>query len=145
MEDNICLCQNSNMILLKKYLNYEVSSSILYFLSFQVFFFIFIVSAAALAFTPFMLYVLFTEKKNGWIIIFIVIVIVPIILLLILAVMVEFSRPLLFISLGLFYFYYFLLRFEVNDWVREASAKNQYLIDKKKREFDSKSFVDKLK
>lgn len=130
------------MTRLQKYLNYEVSSSILYFLSFQVFVFIFIASAAALAFTPFMLYVLFSEKKKGWIILFIVIVIVPIIFLLILSVMVEFSKPLLFITLGLFYFYCFLLRFEVNDWVREASAKNQYLIDKKKRELDSKSFVD---
>ena len=87
-----------------------------------------------------MLYVLFTEKKKGWIILFIVIVVIPIIILIILSVMVEFSRPLLFLSVGLFYFYCFLLRFEVNDWVREAMARNQYLLEKKQREDDLKSF-----
>ena len=140
MEENIYINQNYNLIQLQKYLNYEVSGFLLYILSFQVFIFLFIASAAALAFMPFMLYVLFTEKKKGWIILFIVIVVIPIIILIILSVMVEFSRPLLFLSVGLFYFYCFILRFEVNDWVREAMARNQYLLEKKQREDDLKSF-----
>jgi len=145
MEDNIYIDQNYNLTRLKKYLNYQVSSSLLFFLSFQAFILIFLASAAALIFTPFMLYVLFTEKKKGWIILFIVVVVIPIILLIILSIEVEFSRPLLFISLGLFYFYCFLLRFEVNDWVREAMVRNQYLFEKKQRENDLKSFEDKFK
>jgi len=145
MEENIYIDQNYNLTRLKKYLNYQVSSSILYFLSLQVFVFIFLASAAALIFIPFMLYVLFTEKRKGWIVLFIVIVIVPFILFLILSLMVEFSRPLLFISLGLFYFYCYLLRFEVNDWAREAMSRNQYLLEKKQSEDDLKSFEDNFK
>ena len=125
--------QNHNLNRLKQYLNYEISSSVLYFLSFQVFLFIFLASIAALIFMPFMLFVLFKEKKKGWITLFIVIVVIPIIILLILFVMVEFSKPLLFISLGLFYFYCFLLRYEVNEWSREAIARIQYLLNKKKK------------
>jgi len=144
MEENIYIDQNYNLTRLRKFLNYQVSSSLLYFLSFQVFVFIFIASAAALIFTPFMLYVLVTEKKYGWIVFFIIIVVVPIIVLLILSWMVEFSRPLLFITLGLFYFYCFILRFEVNEWSREAMARNQYLFEKKQREDDLKLFEDKF-
>lgn len=144
MDDNIHINQNYNLTRLKKYLNYELSSSILFFLSFQGFIFIILASIAALIFTPFMLYVLFTEKKKGWIILFIIIVIVPIILLIVSSILFEFSRPLLFLSLGLLYFYFFLLRFEVNDWVREANARNQYLIDKKEKEYDLKTFTDKI-
>ncbi len=145
MEENIYIDKNYNLTRLRKYLNYQVSSSLLYFLSFQVFVFIFIASAAALIFTPFMLYVLITEKKYGWIVFFIIIVVVPVIILLMLSWMVEFSRPMLFISLGLFYFYCFLLRFQVNDWSREAIARNQYLFEKKQREDDLKLFEDKFK
>jgi hypothetical protein len=136
MEENIFIGQNNNLTRLKKLLNYQVSGSLLYFLSFQVFIFIFFASAAALIFTPFMVYVLFTEKKKGWIIIFLVIVVLPFILLLVLSLMYEFGRPLIYISLGLFYFYCFLLRFEVNDWSREAIARNQYILEKKKKELN---------
>jgi len=145
MENEIDLIQNYNLIRLKKYLNYEVSSSILYFLSFQIFIFIFLASAAALIFAPFMLYVLSKENKKGWIVLFIIIVIIPIMLLIILSILFEFSKPLLLISLGLFYFYCFLLRFEVNNWVQEMSARNQYLMNKKKREEDLNTFMNKLK
>jgi hypothetical protein len=142
---NIYTSEDNNLTRLRKYLNYEVSSSILYFLSFQVFVFIFLAAAAAVIFTPFMLYALFTEKKNGWIVLFIVVVVIPLIALIVLSVMVEFSKPLLFILIGLFYFYCFLLRFEVNDWCREALARNQYLLEKKRRENDLKAFEDNFK
>ena len=62
-----------------------------------------------------------------------------------LSLVVEFSRPLFFIPLELFYFYCFLLRFEVNDWTIEAMVRNQYLLEKKQREDDLKSFEDRFK
>ncbi|MBU2494681.1 MAG: hypothetical protein KJ571_18825 [Bacteroidetes bacterium] len=142
MEENNYINQNYNLIRLKKYLNYEVSGLVLFILSFQVFIFIFLASAAVLIFTPFMLYVLYTEKKKGWLILFIIIVFIPLMVLIVSFIFIEFSRPMLFISIGLFYFYFFLLRFDVNEWVREAGAKNQYLRDKKKRELELKSFTD---
>ena len=144
MEDNIDLVQNYNLTRLKKYLNYEVSTSILYFLSFQVFIFIFFALAAALIFTPFMLYVLLKEDKKGWIVLFVIIVITPIILLIILAIIFDFALPLLIVPLGLFYFYCFLLRFSVNGWLREISMKNQILKDKKRREDELKLFMKEL-
>lgn len=142
MEENNYINQNYNLIRLKKYLNYEVSSLVIYILSFQVFIFIFLASAAVLIFTPFMLYVLYTEQKKGWLLLFVIIVLIPLMVLIVSFIIIEFSRPMLFISIGLFYFYFFLLRFDVNEWVREASAKNQYLMDKKKRELELKLFTD---
>lgn len=121
MEDEIYINQNNNITRLQKFLNYEISSSLLYFLSFFAFALILFASAAAIIFTPYMLYVLYREKKKGWIILFAAVVIVPVIFLLLSTAIAEFSNILLFITLGLFYFYCFLLRFEVNDWVREAS------------------------
>lgn len=144
MEDNIDLVQNNNLTQLKKYLNYEISTSILYFLSFQVFIFIFLALATALIFTPFMLYVLFKEDKKGWIVLFLIIVIVPTIIFIVSAILFSFSNPLLIVSIGLFYFYCFLLRYGVNGWVREMSFKNKYLQDKKQREEELELFMKQL-
>lgn len=144
MEDEIYINQNNNINRLQRYLNYEVSGTVLYFFSFFAFVFIFFAAAAAIIFTPYMLYVLYREKKRGWIILFAAIVIVPVIFLLIFTAMAEFSNILLFIILGLFYFYCFLLRFEVNDWVREARARSQFLANKQKKEVDAKLFADKF-
>ncbi|MGD8780759.1 MAG: hypothetical protein PVH88_17575 [Ignavibacteria bacterium] len=140
MKEIINTSLNSNLVRLKKYLNYEISGAILYFLSFHVFIFIFLASAAALIFTPFMLYVLFKENKKGWIIFFGTVVILPVIIFIIISFLYEFGRPLLFISLGLFYFYCFMLRFEVIDWVKEMNARNQYLLNKMKSEEELKLF-----
>ncbi|HOI29642.1 MAG TPA: hypothetical protein PLZ15_07735 [Melioribacteraceae bacterium] len=145
MEDEIYINQNNNITRLQRYLNYEVSGTVLYFFSFFAFVFIFFAAATAIIFTPYMLYVLYSEKKKGWIILFAAIVIVPVIFLLLFTVIAEFSNILLFITLGLFYFYCFLLRFEVNDWVREARARSQYLIDKQKREKETELFLNQFK
>ena len=124
MRQNINIDRSYNLTRLKRYLNYEVSGTILYVLSFQVFIFIFLAAAVALIFMPFMLYVLYTEKKKGWIILFVLIVVVPFVILLVTGLIFEFSKPLLMIVLGLFYFYCFLLRFEANDWVKESNARS---------------------
>lgn len=144
MDNNISSMQKYSLTRLKKYLNYEVSTSILFFLSFQVFIFIFFALAAAIIFTPFMLYVLFKEDKKGWIVLFFIIVIIPIIIFIILAILLAFSKPLLLIPMGLFYFYCFLLRYEVNTWVRELNFKNQYLEDKKQKEIELELFMKQL-
>lgn len=67
-----------------------------------------------------MLYVLFLEKKNGWIIFFVVLVLLPII-----AIILSSILELLFIPLALAYFYYFLLKFVVRDWIQERNAKRE--------------------
>ena len=136
--------QHKDLTRLKKYLNYELSSSTLFLLSFMVAVFIFLASAAAVIFTPFMLNVLYKENRKGWILFFVIIVIVPFTLFIILGLAVEFSRPLILITLGLFYFYCFLLRFEVNNWVKEINARNQYLYEKKKSEDELNTFTNQF-
>jgi hypothetical protein len=141
MVEEIEILQNYNLVRLQNYLNYEISGAILFFLAFAFFGFIFIASAAAIIFTPFMLYVLFQENRKSWIIIFVIIVGIPVLLLLISSLTSEFNRILLLLSLGLFYLYCFLLRLEVNNWVQEDMAKRQYIIEKKARDEELKSFM----
>jgi hypothetical protein len=144
MEDKLDFVLNNNLSRLKKYLNYEISSSVLFFLSFLAPIFMFFAVGAAIIFTPFMMYVLFKEKKTGWLISFIIIVILPIILLLILSVQFEFAAALLTIPIVLFYFYCFLLRFAANEWVRELNFKNQYLHEKIQKEEEAEAFWKQL-
>ena len=136
--------QHNDLTRLKKYLNYELSSSTLFLLSFMVALFIFLASAAAVIFTPFMLNVLYKENRKGWILFFIIIVIIPFILFIVLGFTIEFGRPLILITLGLFYFYCFLLRFEVNNWVKEINARKQYLNEKKRSGDKLKAFTNQF-
>ena len=43
------------------------------------------------------------------------------------------------IPIGLFYFYFFLLRFEVNGWIRELSAKNLFSLQQKEKDEELKN------
>ncbi|MDP3580546.1 MAG: hypothetical protein Q8S39_01345, partial [Ignavibacteria bacterium] len=65
------------LIRLKHILNYELSSSIFYVLSFSVSIVLFLSVLAALLFTPFFIYVLIKAKKFGWLITFLVVVLLP--------------------------------------------------------------------
>ena len=129
---------------LKKYLNYELSTSVLFFMSFFAGLFIILSLIAALIFTPYMLYVLFKEKRMGWISFFFILVIIPLLILLIVSFTIEFMMPLLLVPLGLFYFYCFLLRFEVNGWIREFDAKQQLILEKQKREEELNHFMQQV-
>ena len=100
MEDNLDFVLNNNLSRLKKYLNYEISSSVLFFLSFLAPIFMFFALGAAIIFTPFMLYVLVKEKKTAWLITFVIIIIITIILSLILAVQFEFAAVLMIVPMA---------------------------------------------
>jgi predicted neutral ceramidase superfamily lipid hydrolase len=128
-----------------KYLNYELSTSLLFFASLFAGIFLILALIAAILFTPYMLYMLYKEKKNGWIIFYFLLVALPLIVIFIISLTVDFIAPLLLIPLGLFYFYCFLLRFEVNSWIRERNAREQWIAQKKKSEEDLNNFMDQLK
>ena len=49
----------------------------------------------------------FKENKKGWIVLFIIIVVIPLIILTVIGILFSFGKPLLLISLGMFYFYFF--------------------------------------
>jgi len=132
---------NNNLTRLSKYLNYQISTVGLFVLSFLSFGFIFLVTIAAIIFTPFMLYVLYKENKNGWIVFFIILVVIPFILSTILHFTVTFIFPWYLIVLVIFYFYCFLLRLEVNNWMRERRSRLQYLLEKQRREDETEVFM----
>ena len=144
MEDNSDFVINHNLSRLKRILNYEVSSSVLFFLSFIAPIFFFITLLAAIVFTPFMMHVLLREKKTGWIVLFILIVIIPVITFIILAAQFEMAIALLLVPMALYYFYCFLLRFTVNGWVRELNFRHQYMLDKKRSEEELEAFMKQL-
>ncbi len=109
-----------NLSRLSKILNYQLSTTVLFLLWYGGALTLGIVTIAAILFSPYMLYILYLEKKNGWIIFFVVLVLLPII-----AIILSSISELLFIPLALVYFYYFLLKFVVRDWIQERNAKRE--------------------
>lgn len=144
MSEKIELIENQNLLRLQKYLNYELSTGMLYLLSFMAGSLVILLILAALIFMPFMLNVLIKEKRKGWLIFFVVIFVIPTIVLFVVAFTVEFFNSLPLISLGLFYLYCFLLRFSVNDWVSDIKARNEYLIQKKRRNDELNAFMKRI-
>ncbi|HET56408.1 MAG TPA: hypothetical protein ENN33_14500 [Ignavibacteria bacterium] len=136
---------NTNLTRLSKYLNYEIAGSALFLISFFAGFLIFFLIAAAIVFTPFMIYVLHQENKNGWIVFFFILIVIPFILSTILHFSVTFFFPGHLIVLALFYLYCFLLRIEVNNWMRERRSKLQYIMEKQRRENETEVFMSQFK
>ncbi len=118
------------------YLNYEISSSILFVASWFFAFFIPLLFIAAIIFTPFMLYVLYKESKNSWVIAFVLLIIIPAIFTAI------FYPELSMFGLIPFYFYCFVLRMEARDWLHEKKAKNEMIIQKIKMEKEKAELDD---
>jgi len=121
---------------LYKYLNYEISSSILYLASWLYAIFLPILFLAAIIFAPFMLFVLYREDKKGWIISFVVIIIAPTFLAIII------FPALTIVGLIPFYFYCFILRLEVKNWLQEIRARNELVLRKIRNSNESNEFED---
>ena len=140
---------NYHLTLLGRILNYQISFAVIvtvYLVLFSqgVIPILIIITLVAIIFTPYLLFVLKIENRKGWIYLFISLVIFPIIISTVLYFVYQFLLPLLFIPLLLFYFYCFLLRFSVNEWLADLRAKNIYLIHKEKREEELNAFMRKL-
>lgn len=121
---------------LYKYLNYEISSSVLYVAGWFYAILSYVIVIAAIVFTPFMLYVLYKEGKNGWIISFSIVIILPLISILL------FYPDLLIVGLAPFYLFCFLLRMEVKGWLTEMRARNDLVLQKIKKEEEGKELED---
>lgn len=142
--NTIAETKDQSLLKLKQYLNYQLSGTVLYFLSFFTVIFLFLASASAIIFSIFMLKVLYRERKTGWIIFFFILVIIPIFLISLISLWIPAFKPLMLFSIGLFYLYFFFLRFEVNDWVREQNAKAQSELDSDRRQEELKIFMKKF-
>lgn len=134
MTNEAGLHNDYDLVRLGKYLNYHISTFVLFIASWFSLLFLFIAALVALIFAPYMLHVLYKENQKGWIIFFGVIVIIPLIVFIVISFIDPFLKPAILLTIGLFYLYCFLLRFEVNDWIKERRAMNEYILEKQKRD-----------
>lgn len=93
-----------------------------------------IIAVAAVLFTPYIFKVLIKEKKYGWIIIFFAMVILPLLFAYILFRDALFFEAIILLPLGSFYFYCYLIKFEVDKWLNEYSWHQERLQQKKEAE-----------
>lgn len=114
MEININ--KNYNIDRLQKWLDYELSTSVLYVISWFWGIAIFLMTIAAFIFTPLLIKVLLEEKKYGWMITFFVLIIIPTIGLFIININSEYKTIAGLVILALFYFYCFTLKMVIKDW-----------------------------
>lgn len=115
--------RTSNLERLSTILNYQLSTLVLFLLSYFWTITLVLAVIAAIIFTFYMIFVLIEEKKYGWIIFFIFLVIVPFFTIILFLSDVIFYMAYLLIPLPLYYFYCFMLRLSVNDWIKERNWK----------------------
>lgn len=115
-----------------RYLNYELSTSMLFFLCYAWGITLILAIIAATFFAPFMLYVFYKSRKYSWIISFFIVVVIPIIICIILGLTLGYLSAFVLIPLGFFYFYCFILKLMVNDQLKEIVAGEE--LKKKKAE-----------
>ena len=85
-------------------------------------------------FTPYILYVLFNEKRYGWLTTYFLIVILPGIIIFILLWDNISNLGFLFLLLLPFYFFCFFNNFSVDDWLREYNWEQQLIVQRKEWE-----------
>ena len=95
---------------------------------------IFIAISPPVLVTPFIFYVLYREKRYGWLVSYFFIVILPLVIFYgIFQDMIEYIiwLPVYMVP---FYFYCFLIKFSVDEWIREYNFHELYLLQKKEQE-----------
>lgn len=84
--------------------------------------------------TPFIIYVLYKEKRYGWLASYFIVVIIPVILFFIIFQdKLEYMIWMLVYYMVPFYFYSFIIKFSVDEWIREYYFHQQYLLQKKEQ------------
>jgi hypothetical protein len=92
---------------------------------------LYIIIIAAILFTPYMLYVLIKERKYGWIVMFFLVVVLPYPVLYFIIGDYILLPGWMLLPIIPFYFYCFIIKFSVEDWLREYSWE-QKLIEQRK-------------
>lgn len=86
--------------------------------------------ALAVVFAPYMLFVLYKQGKRGWLIFFVFLIGVPVGMAFVSTGSEPFDAFLDFMPLLAFYFYCYLLRFSVREWISDASMAAGMLISR---------------
>ncbi|MBI1938616.1 MAG: hypothetical protein HYS25_10885 [Ignavibacteriales bacterium] len=129
---------------LKFYLNFELSASALYILSYSYGSVLVLSAGAALIFTPFIIYSLYKTQKFFWLSSFFVLIIIPSPIVYLVSEDKTFFSVLLFVELGVFYFYCVILRFVVNDWAEEIRWREIRKLQKAEFEMSKKMFMEQF-
>jgi hypothetical protein len=102
---------------------------------------LYIIIGAAILFTPYMIYVLVKERKYIWIIMFFLVVVLPYpVLYLIIGDYILLPAWMLLPIIS-FYFYCFIIKFSVEDWLREYSWEQQLIQQRKDLEERQKELL----
>ena len=106
---------------LYRLLSLELSSPVLLILYWlHPFLVIIVLFLAAILFAPFMIKILFNQKRYGWIVAFFIMVVLPLLLNLIPSDNTIIKYIFITFPLITFYLFSFTLRFSVADWVEES-------------------------
>ncbi len=119
---------------LRAILFFELSTSVAFILFSFYPINLYIIIIAAIIFTPYMLYVLVKERKYGWIIMFFLVVVLPYpVLYLIIGDYILLPAWML-LPIIPFYFYCFIIKFSVEDWLREYTWEQQLVEQRREGE-----------
>jgi hypothetical protein len=88
----------------------------------------------AILFTPYMLFVLYKNRKHGWLLLFAIIVGIPILPAFLSTGNFVLNVMMHFLPLLAFYLYCFLLRFSVDDWISDTSETHQLWTEEEDRQ-----------
>jgi len=100
-----------------------------------------LIIGAAVIFTPFMMYVLYKEKHFGWIVTFFVMVIFPYFPILLINPDNIFLTAWLLLPVVLFYLYCFLIKYSVDEWLKEYRTEQQLVEQRKEWEEKKKEWL----
>ncbi|MEE9430986.1 MAG: hypothetical protein V3V16_08105 [Melioribacteraceae bacterium] len=103
-------------------LNYQLGTAALFVLTYAGGFTLWLATIAALIFLPYLLFILFKENRNGWIIAFAVVVVIPFLISFLISLKMG-NNFFLIIALAFFYLYCFMLKYSVTDWIKEYNWK----------------------
>ena len=106
---------------LERWLTWELSGSILFFLSFFRIFALYLLGPVILLFLPVLVGTLWIEKRYGWLIFLLIFVIIPAISIYFIINSGSWFFALQFVPIGLFLFYCFLLRLTIPMWEQPAN------------------------
>lgn len=91
---------------------------------------------AAVLFTPFIIYVLIKERRWGWLIAFFFIAILPFIISYLVSYGSISFEAMMLVPFIFYYFYCFLIRLSVNQWIKDYNWHIYY--EEQKREDDQR-------
>ncbi len=121
--------------------NYQLSTSVLMFLQGNWWIALPLLIIAAILFTPYMMYVLIREKRFGWIIAFFIIAILPFVLAYFFSRGSVAFEGTMIVPFAFFYFYCVIIRFSVNEWVKDY---NWHIYYEEQRKETTQQIQDEL-